>query len=66
MGNENLFAVTLIASDRPGIVAGGVSKVFFMRIISISRTPAPHCFRGGFSLRFLSSTAKRGGVRLMK
>lgn len=65
MGNENLFAVTLIASDRPGIVAG-VSKVFFMRIISISRTPAPHCFRGFFSLRFfLSSTAKRG-VRLMK
>lgn len=51
MGTENLFAVTLIASDRPGIVAG-VSKVFFENNFNIEDSSST-LLQGFFSAIFI-------------
>ncbi|PLX66805.1 MAG: transcriptional regulator [Denitrovibrio sp.] len=51
MGNENLFAVTLIASDRPGIVAG-VSKVFYENNFNIEDSSSK-LLQGFFSAIFI-------------
>jgi len=51
MGTENLFAVTLIASDRPGIVAG-VSKVFYENNFNIEDSSST-LLQGFFSAIFI-------------
>ncbi|PLX69186.1 MAG: transcriptional regulator [Denitrovibrio sp.] len=51
MGNEKLFAVTLIASDRPGIVAG-VSKVFYDNRFNIEDSSST-LLQGFFSAIFI-------------
>jgi len=51
MGAENLFAVTLIAADRPGIVAG-VSKVFYENNFNIEDSSST-LLQGFFSAIFI-------------
>jgi glycine cleavage system transcriptional repressor len=51
MSTENIFAVTLIAADRPGIVAG-VSKVFYENSFNIEDSSST-LLRGFFSAIFI-------------
>lgn len=51
MGTETLFAVTLIAADRPGIVAG-VSKVFYENRFNIEDSSST-LLQGFFSAIFI-------------
>ncbi|MGD9808915.1 MAG: glycine cleavage system protein R [Deferribacterales bacterium] len=51
MSKENLFAVTLIAADRPGIVAG-VSKVFYENNFNIEDSSST-LLQGFFSAIFI-------------
>lgn len=51
MGTDNLFAVTLIAADRPGIVAG-VSKVFYENNFNIEDSSST-LLQGFFSAIFI-------------
>lgn len=53
MANKNLFAVTLIAADRPGIVAA-VSKVFFDNSFNIEDSSST-LLQGFFSAIFIVS-----------
>jgi glycine cleavage system transcriptional repressor len=53
MGTDNLFAVTLIAADRPGIVAG-VSKIFFENNFNIEDSSST-LLQGFFSAIFIIS-----------
>lgn len=56
MSVDNLFAVTLIASDRPGIVAG-VSKVFFENNFNIEDSSST-MLQGFFSAIFIINCAE--------
>lgn len=51
MGTHNLFAVTLIAADRPGIVAG-ISKVFYENNFNIEDSSST-LLQGFFSAIFI-------------
>jgi len=51
MGTDNLFAVTLISADRPGIVAG-VSKVFYENDFNIEDSSST-MLQGFFSAIFI-------------
>jgi len=53
MGSKNIFAVTLIAADRPGIVAA-VSKVFFENEFNIEDSSST-LLQGFFSAIFIVS-----------
>jgi glycine cleavage system transcriptional repressor len=53
MGSKNIFAVTLIAADRPGIVAA-VSKVFFENDFNIEDSSST-LLQGFFSAIFIVS-----------
>jgi len=64
MGKDNLFAVTLIASDRPGIVAG-VSKVFFENEFNIEDSSST-LLQGFFSAIFIVSSSTQRTVEEVK